>query len=251
MVSSMMQSSTGEPQRSGDNRGIRRRKQPAIKIAWLAVLFGAIISSPRVARAARVHGVLTGYESSTPLASRDLHFQNNITGDVYLTPTHADGSFRASLPPGNYSLCTETGAILVRSILVEHAVLDLGQVSELAPYAPQRLWQFERIARWIITSPAPSTAYIATGETTPIPSSAQAVPKPIINWAEAPMGPLGGANAATGEATAPLPASHVVPGTTQPRGPAAMSGAPATGMNGAPSGSSAQAPFYSQPEPNP
>jgi hypothetical protein len=247
----MTQSSIGEPRHSANHCGRRRRKQDAIKIGLLTVLLGAIICYPRVARAARVGGVLTRYETSTPLASRDLHFQNNITGDIYLTPTHADGSFRASLPPGNYSLCTETGAILVRSILVEHAALNLGQVSELAPYAPQRLWQIERIAPWILTSPAPSTAYIATGETTPIPASAQAVPKPTINWAEAPMGPTGVSNAATGEATAPLPAPHVVPGTTQQRAPAAMSGAPASGMNGAPSGSSAQAPFYSAPEPNP
>jgi hypothetical protein len=215
----------------------------AVIVMLMAALFAAIGSSPGDAWAARVGGVLTGYESSTPLVSRDLHFQNNLTGDVYLSPTHADGSFAAVLPPGNYSLRTETGAILMRSIMVGRAALDLGHISELAPYAPQRLWHFQIIAPALVTSPAPSTAYVATADTTPLPADASAVPKPEVNWSEAPMGPAGGPNAATGAATAPVSASHVA---SMPR-PAGSPGS----MNGTPPASPGLTPFYSQPEPMP
>ena len=51
----------------------------------IVVIIAVIGASPNHARAARVSGVLTGYENSTPPVSRDLHFQNVITGDSYLS----------------------------------------------------------------------------------------------------------------------------------------------------------------------
>ncbi|HJU10187.1 MAG TPA: hypothetical protein VJ728_04890 [Candidatus Binataceae bacterium] len=170
-----------------------------------------IAGSPQRALAARVSGVLTGYEKSTPLVSRDLHFQNVVTGDVYLSPTHTDGSFRASLPPGTYRLRTETGAVLVNSIVVDGSNIDLGRVSELAPLAPQRLWQAQSIAPSDLSAPAPSTAYLMTSDKTPLPPGAQAVPKPQIDWSKPPPETQAsqGRNTVTGMATAPLPPPHI------------------------------------------
>src|SRR5690349_10338980 len=130
--------------------------------AVMVLILATICVVPGRALAGRVSGMLTGYENSTPIASRDLHFQNIITGDAYLSPTHADGSFSASLPPGTYRLRTETGAILMKSIVVSNSAVDLGRINELAPLAPQRLWQWQAIAPTRLDSPAPSTAYLMT-----------------------------------------------------------------------------------------
>src|SRR6516165_9802227 len=96
----------------------------------IVVIIAVIGASPNHARAARVSGVLTGYENSTPPVSRDLHFQNVITGDSYLSPTHSDGSFGATLPPGTYRLRSESGAVLLKSIVVGRANVDLGRINE-------------------------------------------------------------------------------------------------------------------------
>jgi beta-phosphoglucomutase len=53
-----------------------------LAVIWLFVVTAA---TPGPAAAARISGVLTGYQSATPLASRDLHFENVITGDIYLS----------------------------------------------------------------------------------------------------------------------------------------------------------------------
>jgi hypothetical protein len=180
--------------------------------------------APGRAQAARVSGVLTGYESSNPLASRDLHFQNNITGDIYLSPTHSDGSFAVVVPPGAYSLRTETGAVLIKNVEVGQADLVLGGVSELAPLAPPRLWQSQAIAPTLLASPPPSTAYVMTSDTTPLPADASAVRKPEIDWSRPPpetqASASGAPNAVTGMATAPLPSPHT-PAVTTPGGPSA------------------------------
>jgi hypothetical protein len=195
-------------------------------IVFIIAVVGASLGQ---ARAARVGGVLTGYETSTPLASRDLHFQNIITGDSYLSPTHSDGSFKATLPPGRYQLRTETGAIIVNAIPVGRADIDLGRVSELAPLAPQRLWQAQAVAPTLLTSPAPSTAYLMTSDKTPLPATATTVPKPEINWTKPPPETQAsqGPNMVTGMTTAPLPPPRTPSGTTA-AAPGWMGGAPYT-----------------------
>jgi hypothetical protein len=182
-----------------------------IGVGAIFLLLAAICAHPGDAAAARVSGMLAGYESSRPLASRDLHFQNIVTGDVYLSPTHSDGSFRASLPPGMYRLRTETGAVLLSSILVNRGDIDLGRINELAPHAPWRLWQSESIAPSRLASPAPSTAYVKTSDTTPLPSTATAVPKPAFDWTRPPPETQAsqGPNAVTGMLTAPLPPARM------------------------------------------
>ena len=167
----------------------------------LAASVLSLLLAPALAYAARVSGTLTGYESSTPLPSRDLHFQNEITGDVYLTPTHADGGFAGTLPPGIYSLRTETGAMLKSDIRVDARPVSVGVVSELAPLAPGRLFHYQSIAPSILTSPAPSTAFMMTLDRTLPPPSAPVVPKPTINWSRLPPGTEAsttGENVATG-----------------------------------------------------
>jgi hypothetical protein len=191
---------------------MRSVSSTAILPSWGSIVIAIMImatigfSSGR-ARAAQVSGVLTGYENSTPLVSRDLHFQNAITGDIYLSPTHSDGSFRASLPPGTYRLRTETGAVLVNSFVVSRSAIDLGRISELAPMAPQRLWQAQSIAPSNLSGPAPSTAYLKTSDTTTLPSNATTVPKPEIDWTKPPPGTQAdqGPSTVTGMAAAPLP----------------------------------------------
>ncbi|SRR5579875_754965 len=192
-------------------RGLAQSKPSRFAILTMIVVMGVVGLGAVGAGAASVSGVLTSYQSPTPIASRDLHFQNVITGDVYLSPTHSDGSFRASLPPGKYQLRTESGAILVKTIVVDRADIDLGHISELAPFAPARLWQAQTIAPSHLTSPAPSTAYVKTSDTTPLPATAGAMPKPTFDWTKPPPETVAtqGPNSVTGIATAPLPASHL------------------------------------------
>lgn len=146
------------------------------------------LALPATADAARVSGTLMGYDSSAPLASRDLHFEDSVTLDVYLAPTHSDGSFAVELPPGLYNLRAERGVILARAVAVGNINVMLGNVSERAPYTPARLFELQRVAYSILTSPAPSTAYIMTADTAVVPASAESVPKPQVDWNKLPPG---------------------------------------------------------------
>jgi hypothetical protein len=201
------------------------------RLGAVAIIFtlAAISATAGYAMAARVSGLLNAYENPTPLASRDLHFENIITYDIYLSPTHSDGSFGANLPPGTYRLRTETGAVLVDAIVVSRTAMDLGRVSELAPLAPQRLWQAQAIAPTRLASPAPSTAYVMTTDTTPLPASATAAPKPQIDWSKPPpeTQASAGPNMVTGMATEPLPPPRALPAAT-PTARGWMGGAPYT-----------------------
>jgi len=184
-------------------RFVATRPAPARPLRRFAAANAAVILAlalPAAANAARVSGTLMGYETSAPLPSRDLHFENSVTHDVYLTPTHADGSFAGDLPAGLYDLRAERGAILVHGVLVRETDVQLGHVSEVAPYSPARLFQFQDVANSLVTSPAPSTAFIMTVDTTVIPPSAAAVPKPEVNWNKLPPG-----SEATGPTGADLP----------------------------------------------
>jgi len=122
------------------------------------------------ARAAHVNGTFTGYETAAPLANRYLHFENRATRDIYMTPTAADGSFAADLPPGTYRLREEHGAIIARAITVSVADVPLGNVSELAPLAPSRIWDLQSLAPAQLVSAAPSTANIMTHDSVVLPT---------------------------------------------------------------------------------
>jgi hypothetical protein len=154
-----------------------------VKIKITAILMTAlalalVATLPGAAAAARVSGIFVTYEGGQPTASRDLHFENCVTRDSYLAPTHTDGSFAQSLPPGCYDLRAERGVIVRPAIMVGNADLALGQVSDLAPFAPARLFDLEGLFPTLLTTPAPSAAYIFTHDATVVPSSAAVVPVP-------------------------------------------------------------------------
>jgi hypothetical protein len=179
-------------------------------LTWSAVLaavlaIAALTGMPSRAQAAAVSGILVQYEGA-PDPNRDLHFENVITHDIYMAPTHQDGSFSQQLPPGTYRLRTEVGAILASDIGVADADVPLGRVSELAPLAPARMFQLQTIAPTIVKSPAPSTAFTYTEDTTVLPPTAQAVPKRpsaitgSASQAEKSPGSANAAQTATGNA---------------------------------------------------
>ena len=69
-----------------------------------------------------------------PAAGRQIHFENRVSGDVFLTKARGDGSFSLALAPGAYDLRDEDGPIIVRYIDVRDQDINLGTVSE--PRAP-------------------------------------------------------------------------------------------------------------------
>ena len=203
---------------------LRILERASARSAVLAAAFAiaALTGMPSRARAGTVSGILVQYEGA-PDPSRDLHFENAITHDIYMAPTHQDGSFSQQLPPGKYRLRTEVGAILASDITVADADVPLGRVSELAPLAPARLFQLQTIAPTILKSPAPSTAFTYTEDTTVLPSTAQAVPKKpsaIIGSASQAEKSAGSANAPQ-TATGNEPELHegMVPGAPPPSAP--------------------------------
>lgn len=164
-----------EPQPTANLISALRAVRRIGRAALVALAAAALV--PGVARAGRVSGVLLTYQGQ-PDPSRDLHFENCVTRDIFLAPTHSDGSFAQTLPPGCYNLRAERGAILRSGIRVDDAAVPLGQVSELAPLAPARLFDLQAIFPSLLTSPAPSTAYIYTRDTTVVPASAPKVAAP-------------------------------------------------------------------------
>lgn len=159
------------------------RPRPSVMLWPATVLLAGILALtgdaawPTAAAAARVSGTLLSYQGR-PEPRRDLHFENCASHDSYLAPTHSDATFAQNLPPGCYHLRAERGAILRPGILVEDQDVALGAVSELAPFAPARLLDLEALFPTLLTSPAPSTAYIFTHDPTVVPASAAVVKVP-------------------------------------------------------------------------
>jgi len=164
--------------RRNSGRSFLRASYWPIAITLAGVLaLGCDLAMPSAAAAARVSGTLVGYQGQ-PEPSRDLHFENCASHDSFLAPTHTDATFAQNLPPGCYNLRAERGAILRPEIAVRDQDVALGSVSELAPYAPARLFDLEALFPTLLTSPAPSTAYIFTHDPTVVPASAAIVKVP-------------------------------------------------------------------------
>lgn len=126
--------------------------------AALAVVIGAgFAAGVRVARAANVSGLMS-YRDGSPAAHRWLHYENAVTGDIYVAPTKPDGSFSADLPPGVYDLRGERGVILAGKIQVESQDVNIGHVVEPAPLDVLRPFESEGVAEGLVDSPAPATA---------------------------------------------------------------------------------------------
>jgi len=148
----------------------------AIMLACVLAML-VVAGLPAAASAARISGTLIGYQGQ-PAPRRDLHFENCASHDSYLAPTHTDATFAQNLPPGCYNLRAERGAILRPGIMVKDNDVALGSISDLAPFAPARLFDLEALFPTLLTSPAPSTAYIFTHDPTVVPASAEVVKVP-------------------------------------------------------------------------
>ena len=207
-------------------------------IGLLAALMMLVPALPS-AFAMRVGGVLVN-GTGQPLGSRDLHFQNCVTYDIYLSPTHEDGSFAAQLPPGCYQLRNETGAIIDHHIYVTKYDVSVGRVHEEPSNPLAGLFEMQSIFPTMLTSPAPSTAYVFTRDNAAglLPASAEKVPMPSSEseWRklQAQSDSLSAANAG------PAPETPL-------NSPNAMSNNPPPGL----SGSSNSNPLFSEPSFNP
>jgi hypothetical protein len=169
--------------------------------AALAICFGV---SALTASAANVSGMMS-YRNGAPADKRELHYENRVTGDMYVAPTNPDGTFTASLPPGLYDLRAERGVILARKIRVDAADVNIGHVLEPAPLDVHRPFQRESVAEAIIVSPAPSTANL-TGR----PLQAMQYGHEVVGQFGAPVGTPAPQSTPLGEATpvaAPSPAT--------------------------------------------
>jgi len=151
-------------------------------LVTLILTMGAVAATALPSYAGRITGTFTGYENNTPQKGAYLHFENAITFDTYMALTGNDGFFGAELPAGVYRLRSERGAILTGPITVGAANASLGQVSDLAPFAPARLFDRQYLQPIILTSPAPSTANIGTVDTTsPLPPVTTMVKDPVLD----------------------------------------------------------------------
>lgn len=149
-----------------------------------AAIAAGLMLSLVPADAAMVSGVYTNY-GGKPLPDHQLHFENRISGDMYLTRTGTDGSFSSDLPPGTYDLRGERGPVVRPGIRVEadSSPLDVGRVSEGAPFDFRRPFEREGIGPTIMNIEAPATAHLEKESVATAPSSA---PSPALPAAPAP-----------------------------------------------------------------
>lgn len=107
-----------------------------------------------------VSGKLMTYQGQ-PLGDRQVHFENRVSGDAFLTRTRGDGSFSFPLPPGEYNLRDQQGPIIRSHIQAYGEDINLGTVSE--PPQIQYLLQREGVAPAQIHSAAPVTSNVRPG----------------------------------------------------------------------------------------
>jgi hypothetical protein len=147
------------------------------KLLRLTLVFAlAIITLPAAALAGPHKGVVGPMQPAVPVevsgkllthegqpaANRQIHFENRVSGDVFLTKTGPDGSFSFALPPGEYNLREEHGPIIAGYIQTYNTdAINLGTVSE--PGQLQHFLESERIAPALIHSPAPITSNVRQG----------------------------------------------------------------------------------------
>ena len=124
-----------------------------------AVIAGALTLCFTRADAAEVSGIYTN-RGGKPLADHQLHFENHIAGDMYLTRTGTDGAFSTDLPPGTYDLRAERGLIVRPGIRVEDTNLNVGRVADGAPYDVRRPFERQGIAPSLVETEAPATAHL-------------------------------------------------------------------------------------------
>jgi hypothetical protein len=143
----------------------KRMKQSmsnAAKRILSAAILVAMIAIAAHADASVVSGVYTN-RSGAPLSDRQLHFQNRVSGDMYLTRSGSDGSFSADLPPGIYDLRAERGLVIRAGIVVGGAPASVGRVTDGELVSDMLREPFERqgITLPLVDTAAPATAHVA------------------------------------------------------------------------------------------
>lgn len=122
--------------------------------------------------AATVSGVYTSGHSA-PLADRQLHFENSISGDIFLARTGSDGSFAADLPAGTYNLRAERGTVVKSNIVVGESELSLGHVGGASALDILKLpFEGQGIGPALVDTGAPGTAHVAAAPDAVAPQSA-------------------------------------------------------------------------------
>jgi hypothetical protein len=146
-----------------------------------AALAAALILFAAHAEAAMVSGVYTSF-AGKPLADHQLHFENRISGDIYLTHTGDDGSFASDLPPGTYDLRAERGLVVRPGIRVDGPEeQNVGRVSDGAPFDVRRPFEREGINRPLLETEAPATAHLEKQHLAPAPASSAAEPSSVAS----------------------------------------------------------------------
>jgi hypothetical protein len=129
------------PAFAGPHKGVVGKFQPATPV----VISGKLVTA-----------------EGQPAADREIHFENTVSSDVFLTHTGKDGSFSFALPPATYNLREEQGPIVARNVQAWGDEVNLGTVSE--PSGWQRILQYEGIAPALVHSPAPITSNVRAGQ---------------------------------------------------------------------------------------
>lgn len=168
-------------QHSGEPSDLAHRSVPAMASPEAATLRMSTV----------VTGVLVASEAGSPDV-HDLHFQNRVSGNLYVFRTAANGAFSTMLPQGIYDLRGMHGAVIAPAVMVGQSPVNLGQVSSPGPYNVWRLLERQETGPVIVSSPAPATAYLPNLARGPQPIAVTPVVSPRV------MG--GGLN---GEALAP------------------------------------------------
>jgi len=137
------------------------------------------------ANAAMVSGVYTS-PGGTPLGDHQLHFENRISGDMYLTRTGGDGSFASDLPPGIYDLRAERGLIVKSGIHVGGPDLSVGRVLDGAPLDVRRPFERQGSGPARVDTEAPATAHLAS----PLSGSAASSQPPASSGSPTGQGPM-------------------------------------------------------------
>jgi hypothetical protein len=141
-------------------------RNAASRVLRIAIATIMLIGVAR-ADAAMVSGVFTGVRGA-PSAGHQLHFENRISGDIFITHTGSDGSFSTDLPPGTYDLRAEHGLVVKSKIKVSTAAMDLGHVGSGKPIDMLlRPFEGQGVAPTIINSEAPATAHLTSTSNAP------------------------------------------------------------------------------------
>jgi hypothetical protein len=148
-----------------------------------AAIAGALMLITARAEATMVSGIFVTREGGKPLTDHQLHFENRISGDIFLARTGSDGAFASDLPAGTYDLRAERGLIVKSKIVVGDNELNVGRVTDGAPFDLRRPFEREGIGPALLDTEAPATAHLEKHALAAAPSS---LPSPAPATGAAP-----------------------------------------------------------------